>query len=281
MKKHLLSSKSKIALAVLVALALGILLGALSSNGSSPFSSALSVVFTPLTKVSSIISNKLTDIGASFRSSGEYIRRIEELESMADDYRGQLVDYERTKRKLDTYAEFLEIKEEHPDYTFESAVIVSRDSSDIYGSFVIDKGSADGIEVDMPVIFGKNLIGVIHRVDIASSVVYTVFNPTVNVGAYDISTAEEGYVSTDASYAAQKLLKLSLLPKDTLVAPGGIICTSGAGGVFPKDLIIGTVSKVAAEATKVSSYALVRSAADFDALTDVFVITAFEGQGVY
>ena len=70
------------------------------------------------------------------------------------------------------------------------------------------------------------------------------------------------------------------LERTTLIAPGGIIITSGIGGIYPKGLIIGTVTQVVESEYDLTSYAIVEPGVDLRGLEDVFVITDFRGQGV-
>ncbi|MBR6634288.1 MAG: rod shape-determining protein MreC, partial [Clostridia bacterium] len=64
------------------------------------------------------------------------------------------------------------------------------------------------------------------------------------------------------------------------IAPGGIVCTSGVGGIYPADLIVGTVEEVKNDTTNISSYAVINTQVDFTQLRDVFIITQFKGMGV-
>ena len=92
-------------------------------------------------------------------SSGYYRDRVEELEGELASLRSQMVDYEQTRQKLETYEQFLELKEQNPDYTFAEGAVIARDSADLYYSFVLDCGEQDGVSVDDPVIFGSYLAG--------------------------------------------------------------------------------------------------------------------------
>ena len=197
-----------------------------------------------------------------------------ELESA----RSELADYYDTLHRLNSYEAFLEIKSENPDYTFEPASVVLRDTGDIYGAFTVDKGSDDGISVNDPVIYGRYLIGCVKEVSKSTAVVRTLLDPKVSVGAYEIRTREDCYTESDAGLAKTGMLRISGLSRSTPVVPGGIVCTSGIGGIFPKDLIIGTVSKVVNEETDISAYACVTPGVDSREITDVFIITYFNGQ---
>ena len=98
------------------------------------------------------------------------------------------------------------------------------------------------------------------------------------MSAYEIRTREDCYTESDTGLAKTGRIRISGLSRSTPIVPGGIVCTSGTGGIFPKDLIIGTVSEVVNDETDISAYASVIPGVDSKDITDVFVITYFNGQ---
>lgn len=274
------SKKFKILACVVAALMVGTVFAAVSHNGSSPISSVLSATFSPVEKFSSFLAEKTRDFKLHFRSAAFYAERVEELEVEVEKYQVQLVEYEQAKQKLAVYEEFLDVKEENPDFEFEDAAIIARDSADMYYSFVISKGSAAGISVNDPVIYGKYLVGVVSSVKLNTAVVKTVLDPEVNAGAYDIQSREYGYVTTTNSLSADGKCMLPGLKKTTSITGGSVICTSGIGGIYPKDLIIGTVEEVLNDTQTVSVYAVINPGVEIADLQDVFVIKSFDGQGI-
>lgn len=278
MRSFFSGTKFKIILCVMLSLLLGIFVAAVSNDGTAPVTSVAGKLFAPLNSISETAAKKLSDFKSRFKSSKTYMDEISSLENELESCRSEIADYYDAMHRLDSYEAFLEIKSENPDYTFEPAAVILRDSGDIYGSFTIDKGSDDGIAVNDPVIYGKNLIGCVKEVSKTTAVVRTLSDPKVSVSAYEIRTREDCYTESDTSLAKTGLLRISGLSRSTPVVPGGIVCTSGAGGVFPKDLIIGTVSEVVNEETDISAYASVKPAVDSREITDIFVITYFNGQ---
>ena len=146
-------------------------------------------------------------------------------------------------------------------------------------AFVLNRGSNDGIAVNDPVIYGKYLVGVVTSVTLTQCTIKTILNPSVNTSAYEIRTRDLGFVTTTAAYAKNGLCTMPGLSSSTAVSPGGIVCTSGVGGIYPRDLIIGTVTKVEDSDTDISATAIIKPGADIASITDVFIITEFEGQG--
>lgn len=261
-------------------LILSIVIAAATESGSSPASTVLGTVFSPLQSVSSAIADSVKDFSVYFRSSAQYQQRVKELENQLGEAQKELVGYEQAKQQIALYEEFLELKEENEDFQFASASVIGSDSSDAFGSFTLNKGELDGVKVNNPVIYGKYLVGVVVKTAPTYCVVNTVLNPEVNVGAYEVRTRESGYSTTTVDLAKEGKCCLSGLVRTTAIAPGGIVCTSGVGGIYPADLIVGTVEEVRNDTTNISSYAVINTQVDFTQLRDVFIITSFKGMGV-
>jgi rod shape-determining protein MreC len=279
MKRFVRSKGFKNLVVIAVVIFLGVLTAAFTRNASSPVTSVLGTVFSPLQKLSAAISDNLNDLSVSFESASVYEQENQELKKELEEYRKKLADYNEMKKKIDSYEEFYGIKKQNPDFTFSYGSILSRDASDAYGSFVLNVGSKDGVEVDDPVIYGEYVVGIVKKVNYSSCVVYSVLDPRVNIGAYESGTREYGYLSGDDKLYDQGMCKLSGLDSSTSIVSGGMVCTSGAGGVFPNGLIIGEIVAVKSDDVSAGYYAEVKPFAQFNEITDVFVITSFEGQG--
>ena len=205
-------------------------------------------------------------------------RRVIEQQREIDELREQLVDYEQIIHKNEFYKEFLDLKEDHSDYVFAEAAVIGRDAADHFGTFILNKGSAGGIEVNDPVIYGKYLIGVVSSVTPTQCVVNTIFNPVVNVSAYETRTREVGYVTSTIELAEKGCCCMPGLSAGTAVTAGGMVCTAGVGGIYPRDLIIGNVTDIVDATIDISASAIIEPVIDFSQITDVFIITEFDGQ---
>ncbi len=270
------STTFKVLLGVAIVLICATVLATVVSTSTSPITNGISVLTSPLQNAASYFSSKLDGFSGAFVSSKSYQDKIAELEGQIADYQAQLVDYEKTKKQLESYEEFLDVREKNPDYTWVYSTVIGRDSADMFGSFTINKGSNDGIKVNDAVIYSEYLIGVVTEVTATSSVVRSIFDPSVNIAAYEIRTGELGYVSSTYEMSVNGTCRLSGLDTNTTVSKGGIVCSSGTGGIFPKDLIIGTITEVSQSETDLSAYAMVEPAINSKDIHDCFVITAFE-----
>lgn len=279
MKRFLRSGSFK-TLAVIVAVIFsGVIFASVTHNASSPFTSVIGTIFSPLQKVSAAIAISLGDVSSSFRSSTLYKAENIELRQEIQEYRKKLADYDEMKKKIDAYENLYGIKQKNEDFKFSYGTVISKDAADAYGSFVLNTGSVDGVSAGDPVIYGDYVVGIVKKVNFSSCVVQTILDPRVNIGAFESGTKEYGYVTGDSKLYSKGMCKLSGLDTSTSIVGGGIVCTSGAGGVFPNGLIIGEISAIKNEDISSTYYAEVKPFVDIDELSDVFVITSFAGQG--
>ncbi len=278
MIRFLKSTAFKIFAVVAAALLAGSVFAFASRSGSSPLTSITGFVFGPLSRLTSYVSAEISKLPVSFKSSSALAVEIKDLEKKIDKLTEQLVDYEQIKHKNAFYQEFLGLKEEHSDYVFAEAAIIGRDAADNLGSFTLNKGSLNDISVNDPVIYGKYLVGVVASVTPTQCTVNTILNPKVNVSAYEVRTRDLGFVTSTVALAQEGHCHMPGLSSSTAVTAGGIICTSGVGGIFPRDLIIGTIVDVVDGTVDISASAVIKPGVDFSLMTDVFIITSFNGQ---
>lgn len=280
MNRFFKSKSFKIFLIIVAALLLGSVVAGITHSGNTPVSSTLSALTYPLQKVSSYVSNYLDNYCDYFRSADYLKDENSRLKQELADFQYELADYENTKKTLEIYEEFLGVKEENPDFIFENANVLTRDTVDVYGSFILDKGSLKGVEINDPVIFGKNLVGIVTEVTPANCTVKTLANPDVSVAVYEARSDEVGFVTGFEEGIDNTIFKMPGLSKDSNIASGGVVYTTGIGGVYPKNLIVGTVGEIRKSQSDISYYGIIKSEVDFSELTQVFIITDFEGQGI-
>lgn len=263
-------------IACILALIVGMMIYQAASGNYASFPEAVvGTVVTPVVKVSSAISDKVAGFFNMLLSANDTKKENEQLKKeLAEAYK-DLSDFEKYKNENEQLKKFLEIKELNPDYKLESATVIGRDSSSRFGSFTVDKGSLSGIKENSPVITDAGLVGIVTHVGPTYSVVTTILDPNINIGAYNSRTQSTGVVGGTAQLYEKGKTKLKLLPRDTALLSGDIIETSGIGGIFPAGILIGTVDVIKAENSGVSMYAEIKPIVDVDDVTNVMIITDF------
>ncbi|MBR3553810.1 MAG: rod shape-determining protein MreC [Clostridia bacterium] len=280
MRQFLKSTQFKIFVVVLAALFGGTVLAAVGASNTSPWTAAVGTVFAPLQKLAGRASEKVQWFTDGFASARYYQIENEELKEILAEYEHRLADYDEVKHKVASYEEMLGVKEANPDFELCPANIIGVDAADLFSSLIIDRGSGDDVQVNDPVVCGNYLVGVVKKVNPSYSVVQTLLNPSLNISAIESKTRETSYVTTTALLSENGQCMLAGLDRLTAIVPGGLVLTSGIGGIYPKGLIIGTVAQVLESEHDLTSYAVIQPGADIAGLEDVFVITGFSGQGV-
>lgn len=273
------SSRTFKILIVAVVVLLGILIYSLSA-GSSIFANLFGTVSAPLLTAGTSMTEGAKEFVDLDGMSREDLKALYlELSEENRKLREQLVDYYEMKEENASYENILSVKDAMPDLSLTAASVVGRDPGDVFYDFTIDRGSLSGISVGDAVITEMGVVGVVEEVYATSSRVRSILSEETQIGAIAKETGESGVISSDIQFANSGKVRLNYLTRDTQVQPGAIITTSGTGGMFPGDLLIGRVDSVERSNTDSSFYAIVTPYVDVKTVSDVFVITDFDGKG--
>ena len=129
----------------------------------------LSVVLTPLQKVTSALSGGAASVWEKYTSIDDVMDRNEQLEAENAELRQQMVDYDRIKAENDAYKALARIQDTNSEASYVSAFVIGRDPLDEFGGFTLDQGSTDGVAVNDAIISDRGyLLGVVVEVDATS-----------------------------------------------------------------------------------------------------------------
>ena len=236
----------------------------------------LSVVLTPLQKVTSALSGGAASVWEKYTSIDDVMDRNEQLEAENAELRQQMVDYDRIKAENDAYKALARIQDTNSEASYVSAFVIGRDPLDEFGGFTLDQGSTDGVAVNDAIISDRGyLLGVVVKVDATSCKVMTSLHPSFNAAGVISRTRENGIITGSADYAADGQCVLTNLDRATEARKGDQVITTGLGGVFPANLLVGTVQEVVPEQSGKSSSAVILPGADPRTVKHVFIITEY------
>ena len=272
------SRQFKIILAVIIALVVLSITCVLIGSRISPQADLFGSVLAPFRSAFTRISGAVEDIVANFKEGDEARLQNAELETEIAELREDIADYEKLKRENEFYKNYLEIKDNHPDFTFAPATLISKEQKNPFKGFTVNSGSAQGVEIYDPVITSEGLVGYISQVGLTTSKVTTILDPDITLGALDNRTSDSGILYGSITGAKKGLTGLYNLSRSCNVTVGDFIVTSGEG-IFPEGLLIGTVRSIGSEKYNTSIFAEVEPFVDLDNIRDVMIITNFEGQG--
>ena len=236
----------------------------------------LSVVLTPLQKVTSALSGGAASVWEKDTSIDDVMDRNEQLEAENAELRQQMVDYDRIKAENDAYKALARIQDTNSEASYVSAFVIGRDPLDEFGGFTLDQGSTDGVAVNDAIISDRGyLLGVVVEVDATSCKVMTILHPSFNAAGVISRTRENGIITGSADYAADGQCVLTNLDRATEARKGDQVITTGLGGVFPANLLVGTVQEVVPEQSGKSSSAVILPGADPRTVKHVFIVTEY------
>ncbi len=278
MRFFLRSPQFKKTIAIIaVVLALAVAAGLIGGH-MAPQAGIIGSVVAPFQKLGNTVMGALDEIGRNFKSAAELNAEKEKLQSEVNSLRDQLVDYEQAVNENEFYKDYLEIKELNPDFKFCPAQVISSDPDDIFGGFTVDTGSLRGVSLYDPVITDEGLVGYVSQLSATNAKITTVLDPKLTCGAFDSRTADAGVLSGTTEMAQKGHTRFYNLPRTCSVAVGDLVVTSGSG-IFPDNLIIGTINNISNDPLSSSLYATVTPTVNFEELKSVMIITSFAGQG--
>jgi len=198
-------------------------------------------------------------------------QRNTELEQEVSRLQGQLIELQQKVDETEILAALVDFTRANPERSYKGAAVVGRDPSPFLHYIIINRGSNDGILRGMPVVTNQGLIGRVDAVIADASRVQLITDPasTVNVRLQNADTDAMlvGSVTGD--------LSLDMISQDVTVEAGDVVLTSGLGGGYPSDLIVGQVVNVRKRDFELFQQASIQPAVDFARLEIVLVITNF------
>ena len=273
MKEFFQSPKIKIFLSVLLVL---IMLSVFTRNvQNNVVSTSLNALTYGLSKVTAAASQD----EKSDKSFDELKAENELLSQANRELRARLVDYYDVKEENTRLWKFYDLKKEHEDFSLIPARVLRRDSNDEFYSFTIDKGTSSAISAGDPVMGENGIIGYISEADANTAKVVTILSPQASIGATDKASKDTGIITGSSKYADDNLTMFAKLKSEHKVKTGDIITTTGISGIYPKNLIIGEVTDIGYDTYDTSYYAVVKPYEDIRKITDIAVITSFDGEG--
>ena len=279
MKDFFQSWKFKVIICIF-ALVFGFMIYAAVQGGNVIFpQSILETITQPFSNAATSISGWVEDTLDTLVNAQKYKSENEELREKLNNMYEQIRDKEKTDEENAKLIEMLDIEARNPDYEWSAPCsVIARNANDIYGGFTIDKGSKDGIELRDPVFTSTGLVGIISEISDHYSVVTTILSDEVTIGAVTADNNSVGIIENHAGNSLEGYCLMSYIAKNSVINTGEAVLTSG-GSVFPAGMIIGTVKEVYGDSNGLTLHVVIEPSEDILSVTDVFVITSFDGQG--
>jgi len=247
----------------LIALALGGYLTPLSRLVIAPFVSAQTWLSTRFLTLQNILT--------SSQDLTRLRQRNLELEAEVSNLQSEIIDLKQQSAETRVLSALVEFARVHPENRYLAAAIIGRDPSPFMKYVIINRGSDGGLRSGMPVVTSQGLAGRIAAVTAGAARVELITDPASSVNVRLEPSGAQAVLL--GSLTGE--LSLDLIPQTASVNVGDLVLTSGLGGNFPGNILIGQITSLRRRETDLFQQASVQPVVDFSKLEIVLLITNF------
>lgn len=239
----------------------------------APVKTVVGNTITPMQKGINSIGMFLSEKADMFVSMQELIEENRELKEKLDNLSYENKILQQEKYELESLRELYELDEKYASYPKVAARVISKDSNNWYNQFTIDKGSSDGIAVNMNVMAGNGLVGIVTEVGLNWAKVRTIIDDKSNVSAMSLKTSDVCNVKGNLALIDDGLIEIELVDKNANILVGDEIVTSHISDKFLQGILIGYVHSIQIDPNNMTQSGYIVPAVSFDSLDTVLVIT--------
>lgn len=239
---------------------------------AAPIKKVVSAVVIPLQKGMNNIGLWTSDKAATLQDINNLIGQNEGLEEQVSTLLEENNQLKQDSFELARLRELYKLDEKYPGYTKVGARVIGRSTDNWFSTFKIDKGSDDGLEVNMNVIAGGGLVGIIIEAGSNYAIVRSIIDDNSYVSGMLIDTGDICSVKGNLKLMDSGLIQLQNFKKDVIVRDGDKIVTSNISDKYLEGILIGYVKDVTVDSNNLTQSGHLVPVVDFEHLQEVLVI---------
>ena len=239
-----------------------------------PLNAAAGYVFVPMQEGINKIGVWVTDKADNLKNLSDVMAENEQLRAKIDELTTELNSVKLEQYELDNLRTLYDLDQKYPSYEKVAANVIGKSSGNWFHIFTIDKGSTDGIEVDMNVIAGSGLVGIVTDVGPNYAKVTSIINDTSKVSGMVTTTSDNMVVSGSLQSMNENMVIEfnNLNDRDGKVAVNDPVVTSAVSSVYQQGILIGYISSIETDSNNLTRSGTITPAVDFEHLEEVLVI---------
>lgn len=279
-KKSHYKMKTKHLITMMTILCLSLIVLSLSSNFSfAPVRNALGYVIIPFQNGINQVGDWMTEQKNGFQSMKKLAKENEKLKEQVDELTAKNNNLSQQQEEVERLRALYELDQEYSEYEKIGAQVIGKDSGNWYDTFIINRGTEDGVEVDMNVIADGGLVGIVTNTGKDWATVRSIIDDSSNVSASVTSISQNCIVTGDLQMMDEgKIRFIQLTDKENQVQEGDKVVTSSVSSKFLKGILIGYVSEVEDDANNLTKTGTIIPAVDFENIQEVLVIKQLKQQ---
>lgn len=255
--------------------------GYATGYAGEPIRTICNYVFVPMQKGLDYVGESISINSDDTKTKEQLIAENAQLQEQIDELSTQLTNTRLQQSELDTLRELYDLDQTYADYKTTGAHVIGKGTSNWFNTFTIDKGSKDGIKVDMNVIAGSGLVGIVTDVGKNYAVVRAIIDDTSNVSGMILSNNDNCIVFGNLkSMTESNMITFSNLEdSEDKVSTGDSVVTSNISDKYLPGLLIGYVTDITEDNNNLTKSGEITPVVDFKHLQDVLVITQLKETG--
>lgn len=222
---------------------------------------------SPITTITEGVANYFTSI-SNLRSAQDENSLLKQRVQEQEVELKQKEDLSAENARLRT---LLELKEQSK-YDVLPAKIIGRDPSVWFDSFQVNRGSLDGVKLNMPVVTNGGLVGRVTAVSPLAAQVDLVTRDKSGVGAVVGQIGESNVLGVVAGTSKKELLEMKYVTGSNTVEVGQSVFTTGQDGIFPAGLKIGEIVNVVSGSATTTHQIQIQPAAKLSSMQEVGIL---------
>lgn len=244
----------------------------------TPIRTAVGSVVTPMQRGINKIGLVVAD-GMDYATTvKKLVKKNNALQKQLDDLSQQNRLLQQDKYDLDDFRKLYSLDEKYSDYPKVAAHVISSDGN-WFNSFVIDKGSKDGLKVNMNVLAGDGLVGIVTEVNKSYARVRSIIDDESSVTGSFLKTSDMCFVNGNLKLIGKGMIDISGIQADAEVKDGYEVVTSPVSDKYLPGILIGYARDIKTDSSNITQSAHLTPAADFSGLDMVLVITEVKDSG--
>lgn len=250
-----------------------IVLSLVNDDFGRPVKNAVATVVVPVQDGMNSVGKWMAGKSDTLKELSDVMSENKKLKKQIEKLKEENTALLLNNNKVEDLQKLLELDNKYSTYNKVAASVISKEPGNWFSSFTINKGSKDGIKVDMNVIGNGGLIGIVTAVGKNYSTVRTIIDDSSNVSAQFSTTSDTCIIEGDLKLINDGILYISNIKKDVKIADGDMVVTSNISDKFLPGIMIGYVKDISNDSNNLTKSGHITPIADFAHIEDVLVIT--------
>ncbi len=231
-------------------------------------------IISPMQRGINSVGRGISDRLQAFQSVKKLRAENEQLKAKISELTVTNQQLTQDKYELDGLRRLYELDAKYVDYDKVAARVIASDTNNWFYSFIVDKGSEDGIVAGMNVMAGNGLVGIVSETGKNWSRIRSIIDDNCNVSGMSIETQDTCIVSGDLKMMKEHgVIRVEMISMDASMKEDSEIVTSHISDKYLQGILVGYIQDIKVDSSNMTKTAYLIPAVDFERLDEVLIVT--------